>query len=90
MPSESRAVSPMKYLREAMDTQVYVKLKDGSEFIGVLKMTDTTMNLVLDDSIEVKDGKLIIAKVGKILIRGSMVQYISFTPDIAAAEALSK
>ena len=90
MPGENKTVSPMKYLRDAIDTQVYVRLKDGSEFVGVLKMTDSTMNLILEDSIEVKDGKQVVAKIGKILIRGSMIQYISFTPDIAAGEALSK
>ncbi|MFP3144604.1 MAG: U6 snRNA-associated Sm-like protein LSm6 [Caldisphaera sp.] len=90
MPGENKSVSPMKYLRDAIDTQVYVRLKDGSEFVGTLKMTDSTMNLILDDSIEVKDGKQVVAKIGKILIRGSMVQYISFTPDVAAGEALSK
>ncbi|AFZ70756.1 small nuclear ribonucleoprotein [Caldisphaera lagunensis DSM 15908] len=90
MSGENKTISPMKYLRDALNAQVYVRLKDGSEFVGILKMTDSTMNLILEDSIEVKDGKQVVAKIGKILIRGSMIQYISFTPEIAAGEAIGK
>ena len=76
-------ISPLRYLKNAIDTQIYVKLKDGSEYVGTLKVTDGTMNLVLEDAVELKnDGKDIVAKVGKVLIRGSMIQYISFNPDM--------
>ncbi|MCE4612226.1 MAG: U6 snRNA-associated Sm-like protein LSm6 [Desulfurococcales archaeon] len=77
-------ISPLRYLKNAIDTQIYVKLKDGSEYVGTLKVTDGTMNLILEDAMELKnDGKDIVAKVGKVLIRGSMIQYISFNPDMA-------
>lgn len=87
----SKPMNPLRLLREAVNTQIYVKLKDGSEYVGVLKVTDSTMNLVLEDAVELRGGgKEIVAKVGKVLIRGSMIQYISFNPDIAAEEALTK
>ena len=77
-------------MRDAVNTQIYVRLKDGSEYIGTLLMTDSTMNLILDDTIEVRGGgKRIAARIGKAMIRGSMIQYISFNPDIAAEDALT-
>ncbi|ADL18973.1 MULTISPECIES: U6 snRNA-associated Sm-like protein LSm6 [Acidilobus] len=87
---EKRVVNPLRYLRDAVDSQIYVKLKDGTEYVGQLLVTDSTMNLVLDNSVEVKDGKQIVARLGKILIRGSMVQYVSFNPELAAPDVVSK
>ncbi len=80
---------PLKYLKDAVDTQIYVKLKDGSEYVGTLTVTDKTMNLILENTIEVRGGKQVVAKIGRALIRGSMVQYISFNPEIAAGDALT-
>ena len=80
---------PLKYLRRHVNKQIYVRLKDGSEYLGVLLATDSTMNLVLDDTMQLaNNGKEIKAKLGKALIRGSMIEYISFQPDLAAREAL--
>jgi len=85
----SDVTNPLKYLREAVNSQVYVKLKDGSEYVGILRVTDSTMNLILDDVIEVRGGKQVVAKLGRALIRGSMIQYISFNPELAAGQALT-
>ena len=80
---------PLRVLRSYVNKQIYVRLKDGSEYMGTLLATDSTMNLVLDDTVILADnGKTIKARIGKALIRGSMVEYISFNPDIAAREAL--
>jgi len=74
-----------------MKKQIYVRLKDGSEYMGTLLATDSTMNLVLDDTVLLEDdGKTIRARIGKALIRGSMIEYISFNPEVAAEEALIK
>ena len=81
--------NPLRFLRSHVNKQIYVRLKDGSEYMGTLIATDSTMNLVLDDTVMLEGGgKTIKAKIGKALIRGSMVEYISFNPDIAAREAL--
>jgi small nuclear ribonucleoprotein len=87
---EKKVMNPLRYLREAVSTQIYVKLKDGTEYVGLLLVTDSTMNLVLDNSVEVKDGRQVVAKLGKILIRGSVVQYVSFNPELAAPDVASK
>ena len=82
-------LNPIRYLRNATNKEIYVRLKDGSEYIGVLVATDNTMNLVLDNAKRLQGGgKEVKAVLGKVLIRGSMIQYISFDPDKAAAEAL--
>jgi len=82
--------NPLKYLRNAVNREVYVRLKDGSEYVGVLVATDSTMNLVLDNAVRLQGGgKSVKAVLGKVFIRGSMVQYISFNPEVAASEALS-
>lgn len=78
MPAPQRPESPMKVLRSAMSRTVMVKLKDGSEFVGKLDLTDSTMNVVLSEAFQVKEGSNEPAtKLGKILIRGSQILYIS-------------
>ncbi len=78
--------NPLRYLRDAIGRPVFVKLKDGTEYVGILKVTDRTMNLILSNTAEVKDGGKLVAKYGDVLIRGSMVLYISFNPEQAAPE----
>lgn len=83
MPAR-QLVNPLKYLREAVNSRIYVRLKDGSEYVGTLIATDNTMNLILEDAIEVADGgKKLKAKVGRVLIKGAMVEIISFNPEDA-------
>lgn len=78
MPAPQRPESPMKVLRSATSKTVMVKLKDGSEFVGKLDLTDSTMNVVLSEAFQVKEGSSEPAtKFGKILIRGSQILYIS-------------
>jgi len=62
----------------ATNKVVLVKLKDGSEYIGRLEQSDGTMNLVLRDCTELKEGTVDpIAKYGRVLIRGSNILFIS-------------
>ncbi len=83
-------LNPIRYLRGQTNKEVYVRLKDGSEYIGRLIATDSTMNLILDDAKRLQGGgREVKAVLGKVLIRGSMIQYISFDPDKAAYEALT-
>ncbi len=85
MAAEAKGVPPLRYLRSAIGKPIYVKLKDGSEYVGVLKMTDRTMNIVLGDTAELRNsGQAIAARYGDVFIRGSMILYISFDADKAA------
>ena len=70
--------NPLKSLRMATNKIVLVKLKDGSEYIGKMEQSDGTMNLVLRDCTEMREGTADpIAKYGRVLIRGSNILFIS-------------
>jgi small nuclear ribonucleoprotein len=82
-------INPLKVLREATGRIIFVKLKDGSEYVGKLEVTDSTMNLVLDNCIELKPGTHEPrVKYGRALIRGSHVVYVSVDYEIVAGEQL--
>jgi len=54
-----------------------VKLKDGKELVGLMDSVDSTMNVVLRDAVEVDENERLIAKYGKIIVRGSQILYIA-------------
>jgi len=77
MSSQRPPITPMKVLRGAVNKTVLVKVKEGNEYVGRLIMTDQTMNVVLEDAVEyAEDGKTILAKYGRVFIRGSQVLFI--------------
>ena len=73
---KTKVENPLKVLMSATGKSVLVKLKDGTEYVGILEQTDTTMNLILRDCTEMSEGS---AKVryGRVLIRGSNILYVS-------------
>lgn len=74
---QAKLENPLKSLRLAVNKVVLVKLKDGSEYVGKLEQADGTMNVVLSDCAELRnDGKEIVAKYGRVLIRGSNVLFV--------------
>ncbi|AWR99268.1 U6 snRNA-associated Sm-like protein LSm6 [Metallosphaera hakonensis] len=75
---QAKVENPLKSLRMATNKIVLVKLKDGSEYIGKMEQSDGTMNLVLRDCTEMREGTADpIAKYGRVLIRGSNVLFVS-------------
>ena len=80
MRAKVEVENPQKVLRSAIGKLVLVKLKDGSEYIGILEQTDTTMNLILRDCVEL-DGESAKVKYGRVLIRGSNILYVSVDYD---------
>jgi len=75
---QAKTENPLKNLKIATNKIVLVKLKDGSEYVGRLEQSDGTMNLVLRDCLEAKEGTSEpIAKYGRVLIRGSNILFIS-------------
>jgi len=84
-----KLVSPLKYLRSAINQIVLVKLKDGTEYVGVLELVDNTMNVVLADCEEIDPNGNPATKYGRVLIRGSHILFVSINygqvaPEIAA------
>jgi len=67
----------MKILRIALSKTVMVKLKDGTELVGLMDSVDSTMNIVLREAVQIDENERLVAKYGKILIRGSQILYIA-------------
>jgi len=75
---QAKVENPLRGLRLATNKLVFVKLKDGSGYIGTLEQSDSTMNLILRDCVEISEnGNDMKAKYGRVLIRGSNVLYVS-------------
>ncbi|MGC9009267.1 MAG: LSM domain-containing protein [Sulfolobales archaeon] len=72
-----RTESPLKVLRVSLSKTVLVKLKDGKELVGLMDSVDSTMNVVLRDAVEVDENERLVAKYGKIIVRGSQILYIA-------------
>ncbi|MCX8169363.1 MAG: hypothetical protein N3E39_04100 [Candidatus Methanomethylicia archaeon] len=68
-------ITPIKLLGKALNTKITVKLKNGSEYVGILEKYDVNMNLVITDASEVNNG-ISVVKYGRILIRGNNILYI--------------
>jgi len=69
--------SPLDYIRRANGRNILVKLKDGTEYIGRLRLLDRSMNIVLDDAKEVTETNKLLANLGTVFIRGSNLLYVS-------------
>jgi small nuclear ribonucleoprotein len=66
---------PLDALNKAKNKRVIVQLKNGKEFIGVLRSFDIHINSVLEDAEEHDKGELK-RKIGTIFIRGDMITTI--------------
>ena len=67
---------PLDTLNDARNKRVIVELKNGKQFVGVLKAFDIHINTVLDDSEERVDGEQK-RKLGTIFLRGDTIILIS-------------
>jgi len=66
---------PFDALKDALNSNVLIKLKGEKELRGTLKAFDVHMNLVLEDAEETYDGQN--KKLGTVVLRGDTVVYIS-------------
>lgn len=65
---------PLDVLGSSQDKKIIVKTKSGENVIGTLKAFDSHINIWLDDA-KIEGEKEI--KLGKVLIRGDSIIYIS-------------
>lgn len=65
---------PLDVLGNSVDKTIIVKTKTGEDIIGILKAFDSHINIWLDDA--KIDGEKEI-KIGRVLIRGDNIVYIS-------------
>jgi len=74
--SRLRYVKPLRLLRSFIGNTVFVKMRGGFEFTGVLEHVDFQMNLVLAECTELEGNKPV-AKYHRALLRGSNIEYVS-------------
>jgi len=60
------------------NSQILLRLKDGTEYKGLLKEIDAYMNLILENATEIMEGSPV-AKYNEIFIRGNNLLFIK--PD---------
>lgn len=73
MMQESR---PLDALNKARDKKVIVELKNGRQYIGILKAFDMHINVVLEGTEERVDGN-VTRKLGTAFLRGDTIILIS-------------
>lgn len=72
------ASRPLDTLNQARDKKVMIELKNGKQFIGILKAFDIHINTVLSDAEEREGGELK-RKLGQVFLRGDTI--ILITPE---------
>ncbi|MBA7511114.1 hypothetical protein ES705_03104 [subsurface metagenome] len=70
--------NPLTILQNAQNSQILLRLKDGTEYKGLLKEIDAYMNMILEDATEIMEGSPV-AKYNEIFIRGNNLLFIK--PD---------
>ncbi len=76
--NQHRSKNPISILQNAQNSIILLRLKDGTEYKGMLKEIDAYMNMILEDATEIMDGSPV-AKYNEIFIRGNNLLFIK--PD---------
>ena len=76
--SGQRSKNPLYILQAAQNSEIILRLKDGTEYKGLLKEIDAYMNMILENAVEIMDGSPV-AKYNEIFIRGNNLLFIK--PD---------
>lgn len=76
--NQQRSKNPLSILQNAQNSIILLRLKDGTEYKGLLKEIDAYMNMILEDATEIMDGSPV-AKYNEIFIRGNNLLFIK--PD---------
>jgi len=76
--TQQRSKNPLSILQAAQGSIILLRLKDGTEYKGMLKEIDAYMNLILEGCTEIMDGSPV-AKYNEIFIRGNNLLFIK--PD---------
>ncbi|HEC36685.1 MAG TPA: Sm ribonucleo [bacterium] len=75
---QQRSKAPLAILQNAQNSIILLRLKDGTEYRGLLKEIDAYMNLILEDATEILESTPV-AKYNEIFIRGNNLLFIK--PD---------
>ncbi|TFG20474.1 MAG: ribonucleoprotein [Promethearchaeota archaeon] len=72
--------NPLKVLHNAVNSTILIRLKDGIEYLGRLKICDNYLNMIIENAKEMMDGS-VTAKFGEIFIRGNNILFIKPQAD---------
>jgi small nuclear ribonucleoprotein (snRNP)-like protein len=75
---QQKSKNPLHILQNAMGSIIILRLKDGTEYRGLLKEIDAYMNMIIENCTEIMDGSPV-AKYNEIFIRGNNLLFIK--PD---------
>jgi small nuclear ribonucleoprotein len=76
--NQQRSKNPLQILQNSQGSIILLRLKDGTEYKGLLKEIDAYMNMILEDATELLEGTPV-AKYNEIFIRGNNLLFIK--PD---------
>ncbi|MFW9820054.1 MAG: U6 snRNA-associated Sm-like protein LSm6 [Candidatus Hermodarchaeota archaeon] len=76
--NQQRSKNPLQILQNSQGSIILLRLKDGTEYKGLLREIDAYMNMILQDATEMIDN-LPVAKYNEIFIRGNNLLFIK--PD---------
>ena len=76
--NQQRSKNPLNILQQSQGSIILLRLKDGTEYRGLLKEIDPYMNIILESATELLDGTPV-AKYNEIFIRGNNLLFIK--PD---------
>jgi small nuclear ribonucleoprotein len=76
--NQQRSKNPLSILQAAQGSTILLRLKDGTEYKGLLTEIDAYMNMILHDATELLEGTPV-AKYNEIFIRGNNLLFIK--PD---------
>ena len=76
--NQQRSKTPINILQQSQGSIILLRLKDGTEYRGLLKEIDAYMNLILENCTEILDSSPV-AKYNEIFIRGNNLLFIK--PD---------
>ena len=73
--SQTTVKRPLTTLQKNTKKNVVVRLKNDVEYKGKMDNVDSYMNLIMADTEELNNGKLV-EKFGKVIVRGNNVLFI--------------